>query len=64
VEGTAWENKKVQGLFKEIGPVDRYELKLTQGLAWSEPWIVDPTAVVVVDHAVSSAHGSTVDQVL
>jgi hypothetical protein len=48
VEGPTCKNKKVQGLFKENGPV--------------EPWIIDPTTAVSVDRTVSPAHGSTVDQ--
>jgi hypothetical protein len=45
VEGPACEYKKNQGLFKEKGS--------------AEPWILDPTAHAVVDHAVHPVHGST-----
>jgi hypothetical protein len=48
VGGLACEIIEIQGLLIKKGSF--------------EPWIINPMAAVVVDHAVSPAHGSTVDQ--
>jgi hypothetical protein len=48
VGGLTCKNLETQGFFKENGLI--------------EPWIFDPTAVAVVDRAVSPVDGSTVDR--